>query len=66
MKIVEVRIDLLNVSPPTGYEAGGRKVTGYWHVMPALEQGVWVTPKAQGLALDDDAVKRCTVPLPAD
>lgn len=33
MKITDIKVSLLNVPPPGVYEAGGRKVTGYWHVL---------------------------------
>ena len=33
MKITDVKVSLLNVPPPGVYEAAGRKITGYWHVL---------------------------------
>ncbi len=33
MKITDARVSLLCVPPPSTYEAGGRTVTGYWHVL---------------------------------
>lgn len=33
MNISEVSVNLLCVPPPAVYEAAGRKVTGYWHVL---------------------------------